>query len=452
MGYKLIGVIGFAVAFSLLVSSVSAARPGGTTSTITFSNSALLLNSGSSEPAVTIGPDGTTVFTSLSWITFGTNVWKTSFGGSPAYQGIPDNGIVSGQLGGEDADADIGSTGTLHLTSLVALINPPFTAARLGVSAITCRNADTSNNFANCKAQIIDTTQADRQWITSDGATVYISYHDSGSSTLIHVQRSDDDGFTWTRVSDPIPGHDGLTGMSTFNNDQGPIVADPTTHSVFVVYAAGQGGLQKGTNANFNNIVVSRSTDKGLTWTPSFVYHAPVNTALNNVFPALAVDPANGKLYAAWSDAHTVWLAASSDHGSSWSPAVTVNTSPATTAVFPWVAAFAGKVDVVYYGTTATSKDDPTAVWNTYMAQTTDDGSHFVQTTVSAHANHVGVICTFGTGCARGTRNLLDLFEVAINPQSGKAAIIFTDDTLTTYTRSDGTVAPLPQVVVAWES
>ena len=312
------------------------------------------------------------------------------------------------------------------------MINPPFTAARLGVSAITCRNADTSNNFANCKAQIIDTTQADRQWITSDGATVYISYHDSGSSTLIHVQRSDDDGFTWTRVSDPIPGHDGLTGMSTFNNDQGPIVADPTTHSVFVVYAAGQGGLQKGTNANFNNIVVSRSTDKGLTWMPTIVFHAPVNTALNNVFPALAVDPTNGKLYASWSDAHSVWFAASSDHGMSWTSSVSVNTDDAATAVFPWVAAF--------------------GVWNTYMAQTTDDGSHFVQTAVSAHANHVGVICTFGTGCARGTRNLLDLFEVAINPQSGKAAIIFTDDTLTTYTRSDGTVAPLPQVVVAWES
>src|SRR5437899_12928299 len=152
MGYKLIGLIGFAVALSLLVSSVSAAKPGSTASTTTFSNTALLLDSGSSEPAVTIGPDGTNDFTSLSWITFGTNVWKTAFGGSPAFQGIPDNGIVSGQLGGEDADADIGSTGTLHFTSLVALINPPFTAARLGVSAVTCRNVDTSNNFANCEA------------------------------------------------------------------------------------------------------------------------------------------------------------------------------------------------------------------------------------------------------------------------------------------------------------
>src|SRR6058998_3075514 len=452
MRYGLIGFLAVAIALCMFSSTVVAGKPSGSASAITFSNTALVLTSGSSEPAVTIGPSGTTVFTSLSWITFGTNVWQTSFGGSPVYQGIPDNGIVSGQLGGEDADVDLGSTGTLHFTTLVALINPPFTTARLGVSAITCPNADTSNNFANCKAQIIDTAQADRQWITSDGATVYISYHDSGSSTLIHVQRSDDDGFTWTRVRDPIPGQDGLTGMSTFNNDQGPIVADPTTHFVFVIYAAGQGGLQKGTNANFNNIVVSRSTDKGLTWMPTIVFHAPVNTALNNVFPALAVDPTNGKLYASWSDAHTVWFAASSDHGTSWTSSVSVNTDDAATAVFPWVAAFGGKVDVVFYGTTASNKDDPTAVWNTYMAQTTDDGSHFLQTTVSAHPNHVGVICTNGTGCARGTRNLLDLFEIAINPLNGKAAIIFADDTLTTYTRSDGTVAPLPQVVVAWES
>src|SRR6266566_9592338 len=181
MRYGLFGFVAVAIALCMFSSTVVAGRPAGSASAISFSNTALVLTSGSSEPAVTIGSGGTTVFTSLSWTTFGTNVWETSFGGSPVYQGIPDNGIVSGQLGGEDADVDIGSTGTLHFTSLVALVNPPFTAARLGVSAMTCLSADTSNNFANCKVQIIDTTQADRQWITSDGATVYISYHDSGS-------------------------------------------------------------------------------------------------------------------------------------------------------------------------------------------------------------------------------------------------------------------------------
>jgi hypothetical protein len=167
--------------------------------------------------------------------------------------------------------------------------------------------------------------------------------------------------------------------------------------------------------------------------------------ALNNVFPALAVDPTNGTLYAAWSDAHTVALSRSTDHGVSWSAPTTVSTTPVVTAVFPWIAARSGKVDVVYYGTTSTSKDDPSAVWNVYMAQSTDAGAHFSQLQVSPHPNHVGPICTQGIACAAGTRNLLDLFEVALDPKSGNAGIIYTDDTLTT--QPDG--SPLPQVVLA---
>ncbi len=423
---------------------VSMDRVAGRGTTLSFTNTPLLRPDGSSEPAISVGLDGTTAFSGLSWTQFFTNVWKGPFGSTPAFQGQIDAHIGK-SIGGGDADIDLGSTGTLHATTLVFFFNPTFNALQLGVSAISCPNANTSNDFANCKAQILDQTQSDRQWVTSDGARVYISYHDAGSSTLIHVQRSDDDGSTFKRAGDPVVGQDGATADATFNNDQGPIVADPVTHNVYDVYAAGEPGIQKGTTATFNNIFVSRSTDLGKSWTANKVFSAPLFSALNNVFPSLAVDPADGTLYAVWSDAHTVSLSRSSDQGTTWSPALAVNSTPAATAVFPWVAALNGTVDVVFYGTNASSKDDPSAVWNVYLAQSTNGGASFQQVKASAHPNHVGVICTNGTGCARGTRNLLDLFEVAIDPVSGRAGIIYTDDTLTK--QADG--SPLPQVVLA---
>jgi hypothetical protein len=446
---------------------VSADQLDGTVNgVVSFSNTPLLRDDGASEPAISIHTNGTMAMTALSWLTFGTPLWSGPFGSTPTFRGVVDSALqLPGRrlvFGGGDADVDLGSTGTLHATTLIFLTPPTVRSFTLGVSAITCVNG-TSATLAvpgDCTSQIIDTAGADRQWITSDGRTVYISYHDSGNSTLIHVQRSDDDGFTFHRVGDPIVGQGRVTGDATFNNDQGPIVADPFTHNVYDIYAAGEPSIQKGTTANFNNIFVSRSTDGGVTWTATLVFHAPLNVALNNVFPALAVDPTDGKLYASWSDAHTVFFSTSSDQGSHWTPAVAVNIAPANTALFPWVAAYNGTVDVVYYGTTAASKDDESAVWNTYMAQTTDDGANFVQSLVSNTPNHVGVICTEGTACPAGTRNLLDLFEVAINPSNSKAAVIYTDDTLTTSTDPNNFACspnqlppcPLPQVVLAQQN
>lgn len=40
---------------------------------------------------------------------------------------------------------------------------------------------------------------------------------------------------------------------------------------------------------------------------------------------------------------------------------------------------------------------------------------------------------------------MLDLFKVAINPVDGRAAVIYTDDTLTKDTAGN----PLPQIVLA---
>jgi hypothetical protein len=416
---------------------------------LTFTNTALLRPDGNSEPEISIAANGTMGIVGLSWLNPGTNLWTGPFGSTPTFQGVIDAALQHpGKriFGGGDADIDMGTTGTLHASTLIFLVNPTFHAAQIGVSAITCPNGATNFNSRNCTAQIIDTTQSDRQWITSDGSRVWISYHDSGNSALIHVQRSDDDGFTWRRVGDPVVGQGPATGEATFNNLEGPIVADRFTHNVYDIYAAGETGILKAKTMDFDHIFVSRSSDGGESWTAALVFHASTPVGLINVFPTMAVDPTNGKLYAAWSDGHAISFSTSSDEGVTWSPAVVVNLAPAAnTAVLPWIGAYNGTVDLVYYGTTASSKDNPNAVWNVYLAQTTNDGASFQQSTVSNTPNHIGVICTQGTGCTPGTRNLLDLFKVAIDARNGRAAVIYTDDTLT----KDSSGNPLPQIVLA---
>src|SRR5206468_2834487 len=111
------------------------------------------------------------------------------------------------------------------------------------------------------------------------------------------------EGFTWTRVGDAITGAGPTTGSATFNNTAGPIVADPVSHNVYSIFASGEVGILKAKTTDFNNIFVSRSTDAGKHWTPVLVFAGPLLSTNANVFPAVAVDPANGNVYATWSNA-----------------------------------------------------------------------------------------------------------------------------------------------------
>src|SRR5262249_34195222 len=131
--------------------------------------------------------------------------------------------------------------------------------------------------------------------------------------------RSDDDGFTWKKIGDPVVGQGRTTADSTFNNEQGNIVADPRTHNVYDIYAAGETGVLKAHTFTPNHIIVSRSTDMGKSWTANVVFTAPAGTSLANIFPSMAVDPVNGNLYAVWSDGHTVSFSSSKDQGNTWS-------------------------------------------------------------------------------------------------------------------------------------
>jgi len=429
-----------------------------------FTITPLILPNGTSEPEISIGLDGTMGMVSLQWLfdpsNFGTDLWTGPFGSTPTFQGVIDAALQhpgKSIFGAGDADVDMGSSGRLHATTLIFLVNSKGNS-QLGVSAVTCPSPAAGFSISQCTEQILDTTGDDRPWITSEGSHVYISYHDSGNSTLIHAQRSDDDGFTWTKIGDPVVGQGSTTADATFNNVQGNLVADPRTHNVYDIYAAGETGVLKGRTFTPNHIIVSRSSDMGKSWTATVAFTAPAGTDLGKVFPALAVDPVNGNLYAVWSDGQTVSFSSSTDQGNTWSPAIGVSQSPALTALFPWVAAYNGTVDVVYYGTTATSNLDSSASWHVYFAQF--NGTSFTQTQLNSAANHVGVICTNGSACGQGTRNLLDLFKIAIDPQNSKAAIIYTDDTLTTSNDptnfacnpNQSPPCPLPQAVLAQQN
>ena len=406
-------------------------------------------STGNSEPAITFASDGTMAVDGLAWLPFQVNLWKGHFGATPAYFGAMDtdlNNVGAGRttLGDEDADVKFTSAGTTLLADLNVSFNRNIKGVQLGVNVTRCPAGTTSPS--GCAHIFIDTAGADRPWITTAGTDAWLSYHDAGNSTLIRVKRSTDDGKTWQSAGSPIPGQGAATGDATFNNDLGPIVADPGTGEVYQIYAAGE-PQTKSTSTNFNNIFVSRSTDGAKHWTSTLVFHAPPFTGLNNIFPTLAVDPITHLVYAAWTDQHGVDVSQSADGGVTWSAPVTV--SIIKTTVMPWLAARNGKVDVVYYGSTAASPDDTSAVWNVYDSQFS--GGAWTIKKVSNTPNRVGAVCLAGSGCPNNTnRELLDLFQVAEDPLTGKAAVIYTDSTIDTWT-AGGVTHELPEIVLAFE-
>ena len=127
---------------TLSASSISAATTPGS---LSFSNTPLLRPEGSSEPAISIAGNGRMAITGLQWLFdptfFGTHLWTGPFGSTPNFQGLVDADLQTPSkavFGSGDADVDLGSTGRLHATTLIFLVNPAFNRAQLGVSAISC--------------------------------------------------------------------------------------------------------------------------------------------------------------------------------------------------------------------------------------------------------------------------------------------------------------------------
>src|SRR5262249_12974565 len=82
------------------------------------------------------------------------------------------------------------------------------------------------------------------------------------------------------------------------------------------------------------------------------------------------------------------------------------------------------------YGAQGRDADDPTNQWQVFTARcqnALDPVPVFEQTVASDHVVHTGRVCETGTTCA-GDRELLDLFEMAIDPTDGSSVIAYADD------------------------
>jgi hypothetical protein len=98
---------------------------------------------GSSEPEIAF-TGGFMAITSLSGAApNGTQLWTGDFGVTPNLQGAIDSALKNAGfavvIGGGDASVDLGSTGTLHATTIVIPINKPFRAAQISVAVIRVR-------------------------------------------------------------------------------------------------------------------------------------------------------------------------------------------------------------------------------------------------------------------------------------------------------------------------
>lgn len=401
--------------------AMTTGRARYTTGTFTFTPpqllpgpSDLLFNQQGIEPRAVTDPLGNIYVAAIQGIPAGTDVWKSMDGGYTfSYLGQPDGAQAAsaiargGGAGGGDEDLAVGSGGSVYVNSL-------WLGSSTQSSSFNGGATWTVNPLST------DVPADDRQWIANHGASeLYLTYKQLGvllaGTDSIFMAKSFDGGVTFPQiveVTTPTLGvQPGLQGNVTVDRNSG------TVYNVFV-------GAQE------NQLYLVRSIDGGKTFDLKLVYQAPAGTSLGNVFPAIALDRA-GYLHVVFSDGRNVFLTGSTDGGATWTTPVRVNNGAQTkTAISPWIEAGAGgKVNVVWWGTGASSNLDTSAPWRVFFAQTQNAFApvpSFAEMAATP-VMHVGAICVDGTACPSGTRNLAEYFALG-SYLDGSALIPYPDD------------------------
>jgi hypothetical protein len=401
-----------------------------------------LCYNGAAEPAIRADGFGNFFSSSENGLTSGTLAWRSPDGGKHYTDLVSPNSLSSAtdstfEPGGGDTDVAVA-------TALNA--NGFF---NVYVASLSGANVDVSTSQDQGGTWSLNPTSAsipgdDREWIAADGASkVCISYRTLVGTQLV-VNCSFDAGQTFTQIGNAFDTNHAF--FAAYNAEIGNLAIDPHNHYIYETFAA-PANLQEAsacTNCSLHVVWMGVSTDGGQNFTDYVVYNNPdVTVSLAHNFTNVSVDKA-GNVYSVFSDNHNVYYSFSTDHGQTWSGPFQVSKTPSNTAIYPWSTAVgAGKIDIVWYGTSYYDGVNPpdsypnSAVWYVYFAQSlnaTKPGSNFSQTTATPIV-HLGGVCEGGISCT-GNRDLFDDFGVAASPTTGLASIIYSDDQYTASSSS----------------
>ena len=387
------------------------------------------------EPQIRADLSGNFYATSENGLGGGTEAWKSSDGGQHyTTLSSPNAASQSSQptVAPGGGDTDVATATAKNGNGLYNVY----------VASLSLANVDVSTSMDGGNSWTLNPTGAtipgdDREWIAADGASkVCISYHDVAVYS-IHVDCSTNAGATFTQLGDAI---DTAHAYNNDNNEIGNLAIDPNSHYVYQTFS----GIDSSDTANcttganpcgYHVVYMAVSTDGGQNFTDYPVYDNPNHTvSYGHQFVNVSVDAA-GNLYSVYSDNHNLYYSYSTTHGQTWSGPYQINKAPSATAIMPWsVAGAAGKLDVVWYGTSYYDGVNPpdsypnSAAWYVYFAQnlSATSGAGFTQVQASP-INHYGGVCEGGISCT-GNRDLYDDFGVAASPTTGLASIVYSDD------------------------
>jgi hypothetical protein len=323
---------------------------------------------------------------------------------------------------------------------------PNVAVVSLSAAEITGSNStNRADTFSTPNVATAGVPFDDRMWLDglNDPSHVYMEYHDFGTTSQIFVQRSADGGENYTDALGTVV--DAATEPSVgppTGNIAGQIKVDKSSCSshgnLYQIFVGPDNPVDNShnsltfMNAAYVGVATGVSvTNPTLSFTDYKIFSCgagstcPSGAGLGNLFPGLAVDNF-GYVYATWSDNTDVYYSFSTNHGTRWSPAITVtqNTSQAGKSnVFPWIAADAnGHVAIAWYGADQVGNSNTVPAdsthWNVFVAESVNGHAispAFVMSQATDHSNHIGQISTGGL-LGSSDRSLADFFQIAMDP------------------------------------